>query len=165
MKFFINSFFEFFFFYGYFVGEEFEEDDEVFKFGEYFMLGSESNLFDDDIEDEYELMEDSVLLLLFWWKRRRKEWGGSGINSFMGVVLLFFKFFVGIGVLFLFCVYFNGGMFFSNLVLLFVVVLSYYCFVLFVNMRLRVEGLFGDIGGIFYGKWMRNFIFFLIVLS
>ena len=59
-----------------------------------------------------------------------------------------FKSFVGTGVLFLPKAYLNGGMLFSNLVLLFVAVLSYYCFVLLVNTRLKVSGSFGDIGGI-----------------
>jgi proton-coupled amino acid transporter len=56
-------------------------------------------------------------------------------------------------------------MLFSNVVLLFVAVLSYYCFVLLVNTRLRVEGSFGDIGGVLYGKWMRGIILSSIVVS
>ena len=59
----------------------------------------------------------------------------------------------------------NGGMLFSNLVLLFVASLSYYCFVLLVKSRLAVEGSFGDIGGILYGRWFRNVILGSIVIS
>jgi proton-coupled amino acid transporter len=75
------------------------------------------------------------------------------------------KSFVGTGVLFLPKAYLNGGMLFSNLVLIFVACLSYYCFVLLVNTRLKVDGSFGDIGGILYGKWMRAIILFSIVIS
>ncbi|VBB75657.1 Putative vacuolar amino acid transporter [Podospora comata] len=164
-KLFTNSFLEFLSLYGHFAGEELEEDDEVLKPGEYFTSGSEGNLFDDDTEDEHEPMEDSALLPPSRRKRRRKERGGSGTNSPMGAALLLLKSFVGTGVLFLPRAYLNGGMLFSNLVLLFVAALSYYCFVLLVNTRLRVEGSFGDIGGILYGKWMRNLILFSIVLS
>lgn len=56
-------------------------------------------------------------------------------------------------------------MLFSNLVLLFVAALSYYCFVLLVNTSLKVEGGFGDMGGKLYGKWMRSTILFSIVIS
>jgi proton-coupled amino acid transporter len=83
----------------------------------------------------------------------------------MGAALLLLKSFVGTGVLFLPKAYLNGGMLFSNLVLLFVAALSYYCFVLLVNTRLKVDGSFGDIGGILYGKWMRTTILFSIVIS
>lgn len=61
--------------------------------------------------------------------------------------------------------YLNGGMLFSNLVLLFVAALSYYCFVLLVRTRLKVEGSFGDIGGMLYGPKMRIAILFSIVIS
>lgn len=56
-------------------------------------------------------------------------------------------------------------MLFSNLVLLFVAALSYYCFVLLVTTRLKVDGSFGDIGGILYGPWMRKLILTSIVIS
>ena len=56
-------------------------------------------------------------------------------------------------------------MVFSNMILLGVAALSYYCFVLLVTTRLKVEGSFGDIGGILYGKWMRTMILFSIVIS
>jgi proton-coupled amino acid transporter len=83
----------------------------------------------------------------------------------MGATLLLLKSFVGTGVLFLPRAYLNGGMLFSNVVLLFVAALSYYCFVLLITTRLKINGSFGDIGGILYGKWMRNLILASIVIS
>lgn len=56
-------------------------------------------------------------------------------------------------------------MLFSNIVLLATAALSYYCFVLLVRTRLKIDGSFGDIGGILYGPWMRFAILFSIVLS
>ena len=164
---FTNSFLEFLSLYGHFAGEELEEDDEALKPGEYFTSGSDEGDYysDEDSEDDREPMEDSTLLTPSRRKRRRKQRGGSGQNSPMSAALLLLKSFVGTGVLFLPRAYLNGGMVFSNAVLLFVAVLSYYCFVLLVTTRLKVEGSFGDIGGILYGKWMRTLILTSIVIS
>ncbi|XDG01988.1 hypothetical protein ABKA04_001603 [Annulohypoxylon sp. FPYF3050] len=160
---FTNSFLEFLSIYGHFAGEELEEDDEVLRPGEYFSSGESEDFYDS--EEEREPMEDSALLTPSKRKRRRKVRGGSGNNSPFNAALLLLKSFVGTGVLFLPRAYFNGGMIFSNLVLLFVAALSYYCFVLLVTTRLKVEGSFGDIGGILYGDWMRKLILFSIVVS
>lgn len=163
-----SSFLEFLSLYGHFAGEELEEDDEVLKPGEYFTSGSEEGGYSDEgegSEEDHEPMEDSTLLTPSRRKRRRRTRGGSGQNSPMNAALLLLKSFVGTGVLFLPRAYLNGGMLFSNLVLLGVAALSYYCFVLLVTSRLKVEGSFGDIGGILYGRWMRNLILFSIVIS
>lgn len=79
--------------------------------------------------------------------------------------MLLLKSFMGTGVLFLPRAFLNGGILFSSLVLLFVSILSYYCFVLLVNTRLKVDGSFGDMGGILYGKHMRRIILTSIVVS
>jgi proton-coupled amino acid transporter len=160
---FTNSFLEFLSLYGHFAGEELEEDDEALGPGEYFTSGSEGDVYDEFSDDEP--MEESALLTPSRRKRRRKERGGSGNNSPMGATLLLLKSFVGTGVLFLPRAYLNGGMLFSNVVLLFVAALSYYCFVLLITTRLKINGSFGDIGGILYGKWMRNLILASIVIS
>ncbi|KAI1138764.1 vacuolar amino acid transporter 3 [Hypoxylon sp. FL0543] len=160
---FTNSFLEFLSIYGHFAGEELEEDDEVLRPGEYFSSGESEDFYDSD--EEREPMEDSALLTPSKRKRRRKVRGGSGKNSPFNAALLLLKGFVGTGVLFLPRAYFNGGMLFSNLVLFFVAALSYYCFVLLVTTRLKVEGSFGDIGGILYGDWLRKLILFSIVIS
>lgn len=166
-KLFTNSFMEFLTLYGHFAGEELEEDDEVLGPNEYFS----SDAFDDSYDDagagsdeDREPMEDSALLTPGRRKRKRKE-RVTGNSSPTGAALLLLKSFVGTGVLFLPKAYLNGGMLFCNIVLLFVAALSYYCFVLLVNTRLHVEGSFGDIGGILYGKWMRNLILTSIVIS
>jgi len=163
-----SNFIEFLTIYGHFAGEELEEDDEVLEPDEYFS----SDAYDDGYgageggsDEDREPMEDSTLLTPGRRRRKRKDRGGSGNNGSMGAALLLLKSFVGTGVLFLPRAYLNGGMLFSNLVLLFVAALSYYCFVLLVNTRLKIDGSFGDIGGILYGKWMRNIILCSIVLS
>ncbi len=163
---FTSSFLEFLTIYGHFAGEELEEDDEALLPGEYFTSGSEDE--DEDYhssDEEREPMEDSALLTPSRRKRKRRVRGGSGNNSPFSTALLLLKSFVGTGVLFLPRAYLNGGMLFSNLVLFFVAALSYYCFVLLVSTRLKVVGSFGDMGGILYGKWLRNLILSSVVIS
>jgi proton-coupled amino acid transporter len=162
-----NNFIEFLTIYGHFAGEELEEDDEVLAPDEYFSSEGfdDYGVGDEGSDDDREPMEDSALLTPGRRKRKRKDRHVKGTNGSFGAALLLLKSFVGTGVLFLPKAYLNGGMLFSNLVLLFVAALSYYCFVLLVNTRLRVDGSFGDIGGILYGNWMRTTILVSIVLS
>ncbi|KAK2591062.1 hypothetical protein QQS21_011258 [Conoideocrella luteorostrata] len=156
---FTSNFLEFLTIYGHFAGESLEEDDENLGPNEIWDSG-------EDLEDrDDEPTEDSALLGPSKKKRKRKPRGGSGQNSPMNAALLLLKSFVGTGVLFLPRAYLNGGMLFSNLVLLVLSILSYYCFVLLVSSRMKVEGSFGDMGGILYGKWMRNMILASIVIS
>ena len=79
--------------------------------------------------------------------------------------MLLLKSFVGTGVLFLPRAFLNGGMLFSNLVLLFIALLSYYCFCLLVATRLAVHASFGDMGFKIYGRHFRNLINFSLVIS
>ncbi|KAL4906530.1 hypothetical protein BDW74DRAFT_133987 [Aspergillus multicolor] len=155
-----SSFLEFLTLYGHFAGEELEEDDEMLGPHEYFS----SEAWDET--EEREPGEDSALLRPETpGKRRRKPRGGTGTTTRTGAALLLLKSFVGTGVLFLPRAFLNGGMLFSSLVLLAVSLLSFYCFILLVNARLKIEGSFGDIGGALYGKHMRRIILGSIVLS
>ncbi len=162
-----NNFLEFLTMYGHFAGEELEEDDEVLEPDEYFSSDAFDQYADDGGSDR-EPMEDSALLTPGTpGKRRRKhkERGGHANTTSFGAALLLLKSFVGTGVLFLPKAFLNGGMLFSNLVLLGVALLSYYCFILLVNTRLKIEGSFGDIGGALFGKHLRRLILSSIVLS
>lgn len=155
-----NSFLEFLTLFGHFAGEELEEDDEVLGPDEYFSS---------DTWDETEgggIGEESALLRPDTSGRRtRKPRGGSGNNTRMEAAMLLLKSFMGTGVLFLPRAFLNGGMMFSSLVLLGVSIVSYYCFILLVSTRMRVEGSFGDMGGILWGKHMRRIILGSIVVS
>jgi solute carrier family 36 (proton-coupled amino acid transporter) len=163
-----NNFLEFLTIYGHFAGEELEEDDEVLEPDEYFSSDAwETQGYGYEGSDG-EPSEGSALLTPRTpggRRRKHKERGGSGNNSSFGALLLLLKSFVGTGVLFLPRAFLNGGMLFSILVLLGVALLSFHCFILLVNTRLKVDGSFGDIGGILYGKWMRTLILSSIVLS
>ena len=163
-----SNFLEFLSLYGHFAGEELEEDDEDLEPDEYFSSEAWNEGFEDDDGGSREYGENSSLLTPGTpgkRRRKRKERGSTGTNSASGAVLLLLKSFVGTGVLFLPKAFLNGGMLFSNLVLLGVAALSYYCFILLVNTRLKVNGSFGDMGEVLYGKAMRDLILFSIVLS
>ncbi|MCJ1479292.1 neutral amino acid transporter [Lambiella insularis] len=172
-KLFTSNFIEFLTLYGHFAGEELEEDDEVLGPGDYFAsgIGGDDGYMDEDYltdGDDSEPGEGSALLTPRTpggRRRIRKPRKNTGQNTSWGAGLLLLKSFVGTGILFLPKAYLNGGMIFSNLVLLGVAALSYYCFILLVNTRLKIDGSFGDIGGILYGSLVRNLILTSIVLS
>ena len=162
---FTNNFLEFLTLYGHFAGEELEEDDEVLEPDEYFSSDAWDEFVDGDGEEPG---EGSALLTPGTpgrRKRKHKSRAPTGTGSAMNAALLLLKSFVGTGVLFLPRAFLNGGMLFSSLVLLGIAAMSYYCFILLVNTRLKIEASFGDIGGVLYGKWMRAAILSSIVLS
>lgn len=159
-----SSFLEFLTLYGHFAGEELEEDDEVLGPDEYFCPDAWEE------RDGQEVGEQSALLGpdtpgARKRKPKPKPRSGTGNNDVTGAILLLLKSFVGTGVLFLPRAFLNGGMLFSSMVLLGVSCLSYYAFILLVKTRLKVDGSFGDIGGMLYGKHMRRIILGSIVLS
>ncbi|KAJ5090736.1 hypothetical protein N7532_009420 [Penicillium argentinense] len=158
-----TSFIEFLTLYGHFAGEELEEDDEVLGPDEYFS----SDTWDEQDESR-QSGEDAALLqgdIAGRRKRKHKQRAPAGNTTTTGAVMLLLKSFVGTGILFLPRAFLNGGMLFSSMVLLGVSCLSYYAFILLVNTRMKIEGSFGDIGGILYGKHMRRIILGSIVLS
>lgn len=161
-----KSFYEFLSTYGHFAGEELEEedDDDYFRPGLEVQMPHEPRIDEDDREPD----EESALLTPGTpggRKGKLKEKGAVGNNSATGAIFLLLKSFIGTGVLFLPRAYLNGGMLFSNLILLGVAALSYYCFILLVRTRMKVPGSFGDIGGILYGKWLRLLILTSVALS
>lgn len=166
---FTRSFIEFLTLYGHFAGEELEEDDEGLEPGDYF--GDEGSLdlnVDDDEAEDSGPDEGRALLTPGTpgrGKRKRKERGATGNTTAVGAVLLLLKSFVGTGVLFLPKAYLNGGMLFSNVVLLIVAALNYLCFILLIKTHEKVGGSFGDIGQTLYGKPMRVLILTSVALS
>ena len=161
-----RNFLEFLTAYGHFAGEELEEEDDDEDSGylpsRFYPTNRSPGEGSDDEDEGAALITPQTPS-----RRRRKtrEHGTPGTNTRMGAALLLLKSFVGTGVLFLPRAYLNGGMLFSNVVLLGVSMLSYYCFILLVNTRLKVTGSFGDIGGILYGKWLRILILTSVALS
>ncbi|KAK9369523.1 transmembrane amino acid transporter protein-domain-containing protein [Lipomyces kononenkoae] len=189
-----RNFLEFLSVYGHFAGEELEEEDEYEEEDEfeddYGGASSIRSIGDEGLThrlrrhlsrssrgseeyDEYEngslhsIDEEAALL------SRKKSATAAGRHhgqivqdtSATKAVLLLLKGFVGTGVLFLPKAYYNGGMLFSSAILFFLAVLTYYCFILLIDSRMRVQASFGDMGGILYGKKLRLLILTSIVLS
>ncbi|KAK5129159.1 hypothetical protein LTR08_003800 [Meristemomyces frigidus] len=168
-QFITNNFIEFLTLYGHFAGEDLDEDDEVLESDEYFS----SDAYDESStaaeegrrsSDGGDWGEDSALLTPGKRRRRRKT-REAGTGTPLGAAMLLLKSFVGTGVLFLPRAFLNGGMLFSNLVLLFIALLSYYCFCLLVATRLKVHASFGDMGHHIYGRAFRNLINSSLVIS
>ncbi|KAI6904136.1 vacuolar amino acid transporter 3 [Hortaea werneckii] len=168
-QFLANNFIEFLTLYGHFAGEELDEDDELLGPDEYFTSDSYETPTegeDDARSEDGGWGEDSALLTPSKKKRRRRhKHREAGTGTPFGAAMLLLKSFVGTGVLFLPRAFLNGGMAFANLILLFIAVLSYYCFLLLVSVRLKVPASFGDMGGVIYGKHFRNLINFSLVIS
>lgn len=156
-----NNFIEFLTLYGHFAGEELEDNDEDDESDDYF--GEYDG--EDDEEDETEETALMTPRTPGGRKRPKRPRPGKGRSTPMDAALLLLKSFVGTGVLFLPRAFLNGGLVFSSVVLVAVAALSYWCFILLVNTRLKVEGSFGDMGGAIYGRAMRGLILFSIVLS
>lgn len=144
-----RNFIEFLSIYGHFAGEELEEEEE-------------DEYSENAVEEEGHPDENTALL----GPSHKAKRPATGKATATKAVLLLLKSFVGTGVLFLPKAYYNGGILFSSLVLIFVSALSYWCFLLLIRARISVGvSSFGDIGGVLYGEAMRKVILFSIVLS
>ena len=161
-----SNFIEFLTLYGHFAGEDLDEDDEALEPEEYFSSGTydDTARHGEDGRSEDGWGEESALLAPGKRKRRRKN-REAGNGTPLGAALLLLKSFVGTGVLFLPRAFYNGGMLFSNIILLVIAGLSYYCFILLVSTRQRVPASYGDMGKRIYGQTFCNMINFSLVIS
>ncbi|KAG7694902.1 hypothetical protein KL930_001225 [Ogataea haglerorum] len=139
--FFTRNFLEFLSIYGHFAGEDLEDEDYL----------ACSYVIDKDTDEETPLLEP-----------RAHGGTASTLKSFF----LLLKSFVGTGVLFLPRAFYNGGILFCTLTLLFFGALSYWCYYILVltKVKTRVSS-FGDIGMILYGRNMKLLILSSIILS
>jgi len=80
-------------------------------------------------------------------------------------VLMMLKAFIGTGVLFLGKAFFNGGLIFSLVTVSVIGLVSLYAFSLLVEVKMKIGGSFGDMGGMVFGTWMRHAILFSIAIS
>ena len=160
-----SNFIEFLTLYGHFAGETLDEDDEILGPDEYFS----SDAYDEATEAEDGRSDDGwgedSALLTPGKRRRRRKAREAGKASPFGAALLLLKSFVGTGVLFLPRAFYNGGMLFSFLVLVLLACVSYYCFLLLVGTRLKVNASYGDMGRLIYGQYFQGLINFSLVIS
>ncbi|KAG0031933.1 neutral amino acid transporter [Podila clonocystis] len=85
--------------------------------------------------------------------------------SFGKAIGMLFKSFIASGILFLPRAFANGGIVFAPLFMTLIAALCLHSFLLLVKCRELHPGSFGDIGGHFYGRWMRYIVLFAIAIS
>ncbi|KAF9438170.1 neutral amino acid transporter [Entomortierella beljakovae] len=85
--------------------------------------------------------------------------------SFLKAIGMLFKSFIASGILFMPNAFKNGGILFSNIVMVVIALLCMHSFMMLVNCRKLFAGSYGDIGGYLYGRWMRYAVLFMIAIS
>lgn len=156
--FFTRNFIEFLTLYGHFAGEEFsdeeDDDDEEVPYPE---EGIET-----DVEEAIETEHDRLLP----HKPKQHHHHPEAKSLTFRSVLLLLKAFIGTGILFLPKGFYNGGLLFCIVTLVFFSALSYWCFLLLIDTRTKAKvNSFGDIGDKYFGPTMRKAILTSIVLS
>ncbi|SMN20624.1 similar to Saccharomyces cerevisiae YKL146W AVT3 Vacuolar transporter, exports large neutral amino acids from the vacuole [Maudiozyma saulgeensis] len=154
--FFTRNFIEFLTLYGHFAGEDLSDSDSERE---------EDGEEDENVITDLEVLEsdtESTSLLLTETRSHAEKHKSSTFKA----VLLLLKSFVGTGVLFLPRAFHNGGWAFSSLCLLFCAWISYYCFILLINTKnkINVNG-YGEMGFTLYGNSMKYAILASITLS
>ncbi|KAF9210036.1 neutral amino acid transporter [Haplosporangium sp. Z 27] len=105
-----------------------------------------------------EIQEDEVVI-------EEEEEDTDEKISFGRAVLMLFKSFIASGILFLPNAFKNGGILFSCIVMVLIAVLCMHSFMLLISCRKLHVGSYGDIGGHFFGRWMRYAVLFMIAIS
>lgn len=160
---FTRNFIEFLSLYGHFAGEELEDEEDESDEDE----SDEGYAADtDNVSESNRLLRPSRQLRHPRRTPQRVTQQAKGQASTLETVMLLLKSFVGTGVLFLPKAFYNGGLLFSSSVMVFVSLISYWCFMLLVSSKeYTKQASFGDIGGVLYGERVRLLILGCIVVS
>ncbi|KAI8380993.1 transmembrane amino acid transporter protein-domain-containing protein [Radiomyces spectabilis] len=152
-----RTFVDFLALYGHFGGEDLsddeDEDDEALAARRRRNRLKRQQTADDLIGEQTPLIE------------RAQENAVQGTATPSKAVFLLLKSFIGTGVMFLPKAFYNGGLFFSSIVLSVIAGVSLYSFLLLVETRNKVPVSFGDIGGILFGPAMRMLVLTAITVS
>ncbi|ORY01394.1 hypothetical protein K493DRAFT_255673 [Basidiobolus meristosporus CBS 931.73] len=143
--------------YGHFAGEELESEDE----DDYYTR------VDSDLEDNEsgEIHPDDSQYGPGAEEHGHEPGSNVGTASVGKSFFLLLKSFIGTGVLFLPKAFYNGGLLFSTLFLIFIAVLTSICMLLLIKVHDKIPGSFGEIGGILFGSKMRISVLVSIILS
>ncbi|KAJ8611567.1 hypothetical protein MRB53_037870 [Persea americana] len=164
-----RNFYEFLSLYGHFAGEDVDDDDddedEVDSQESASQLPAAIQAIAGYTGENDCMNGETRPLLKRRGTTRRQQRESGPKKGALGTALILLKGFVGTGVLFLPRAFLNGGMLFSFLVLLFVALISYYCFILLTTSRLQLHGSFAQMGEMVHGPWLRFLINASLVLS
>lgn len=151
-----RNFLEFLSIYGHFAGEDLEDED---------FLACDYDTIDKH-DEEMPLIDETSSQYSARMRTRISKPSSAGKASTLKSFFLLFKSFVGTGVLFLPKGFSNGGLLLSTGLLLFFAVLSYFCYLILVQSKVKTGvSSFGDIGGVLYGKQMKFIILASLILS
>lgn len=163
-NFFTKNFIEFISIYGHFAGEEIEdENDDEDEESESLMNSATPSRYNsiNSATDNVLIRQNLLMRKLFLQNKS----SGRTTSNFKSFILLL-KAFLGTGVLFLPKSFSNGGLLYSNLMLVMFSVLSYYCFVTIIKIRSRLNvSSFGNLGLVLFGPALKLIILLCIILS
>ncbi|WFD27254.1 hypothetical protein MNAN1_002250 [Malassezia nana] len=163
----LKSFVEFLMLYGHFAGEELNEDEFIDE--EDLEAGAEgqpsSSSVQHDPTETSHLLEGRQVHGSIPSYRGYRRHQKKGEASVLDAVLMLLKSFVGTGILFLGKAFFNGGILFSTVLLSLIAAVSLWSFLLLVETNQKLHVGFGEMGGVLYGRYMRNAILTSIVVS
>lgn len=143
-----KTFLEFLTIYGHFAGEDLEDED---------FLACDYDTSDGKTDEESPLLSSSPDD-----SQSKTEKKTSSLKAFF----LLIKAFVGTGILFLPKAFYNGGLIFSIVLLVFFSFLSYYCYLtLSHSTSLLGVSSFAEMGNKMYGKHLKSLILVSIVLT
>jgi proton-coupled amino acid transporter len=159
-----KNFMEFLDLYGHFAGQDLRDDETEYEYteGEESRIGYNENV----IEDE----ENDRLRGIYKRNNRteinQKFKSSNKKTSTLKAFLLLLKAFLGTGIIFLPKAFSNGGLLFSNLMIVSFSLISYYCFIILIKTtsKCKVSG-YGDLGYKLYGKKIQFIILLSLALS
>lgn len=151
-----KNFLEFLDLYGNFAGEDLREEES-----EYETEGEDEESRIDAVEEL-----DNRRIPRTQQRDRKKVRGAGKKTSTKKAFLLLLKAFLGTGIIFLPKAFSNGGLLFSNVLIILFSFISYYCFVILIKTtsRCNVSG-YGDVGLKILGKKVQFIILLSLVLS
>lgn len=186
-----NSFAEFLCLYGHFGGEDLSDDDELESSSdedEEAVIGYGSSILNEASTSKapplnrastsYKRKSNHDRAAIASTSARRRTSEATPLlskpknNSPAGgtatpakAVFLLLKSFVTTGIMFLPKAFYNGGLIFSILGMIFIAAISLYSFLSLVETRNAVPAGFGDMGGVLFGSKMRMAVLICITLS
>lgn len=148
-----HNFVDFLDLYGSFAGEDLQDTDS----------DEDESAIDDNEDVDADALDEQRPLLRRRKssKRMKREGDASTLKTFFTLI----KAFIGTGIMFLPKAFRNGGILFSSLLLIFISLVSCFCFKLLLDCRSRYGGGYGELGASIVGPRFRSLILASIAIS
>lgn len=148
-----HNFVDFLDLYGSFAGEDLQDTDS----------DEDESAIDDNEDVDADALDEQQPLLRRRKssKRMKREGDASTLKTFFTLI----KAFIGTGIMFLPKAFRNGGILFSSMLLIFISLVSCFCFKLLLDCRSRYGGGYGELGASIVGPRFRSLILASIAIS